>query len=48
MTLYDLAVELHEDIDTVMSWSYKKINGWIAYFEARHRRSEQEKNSRGL
>lgn len=32
MCLYRLAEALHEDIDTVRSWPYEKIRGWLAYF----------------
>lgn len=36
MTHYRLAEALGEDIDTVRSWPYEKIRGWLAYYQVKN------------
>ena len=36
-TLYALALRLRVDIDDIALWPYHKINGWLAFFDAKER-----------
>lgn len=43
MVLFALAHKLRVDIDDVRLWPYRKINEWLAYFDARERMTEQHR-----
>jgi len=40
MACFMLAEKLHLDIGEVLGWPYRKIDWWMAYFEAKERRSK--------
>lgn len=43
LTLFALAYRLRVDIDVVKSWPYRKINRWLAFFEAREQITERDR-----
>lgn len=42
LALFSLALRLHVDIDDVRCWPYRKINEWLAYFDAKERLRERD------
>lgn len=36
-----LAMELHIDVDEVLSWPFEKYVGWLAYLNYRHKKAQE-------